>query len=170
MEEALRGVGPQPNVSGVPPIRWYSRTALDEFLAAAEKEQARLEATIADAQMRLARANSAVGLHQTMVEMILEVQREVAEIRRAAELASAEIIAAGELEAQAVLRGAAEAQPRRTVADGAVTADGRVPVGGNHPSIVGVGTATAPGDDDEAFFSYLKHELDKDEPLGPWQS
>lgn len=170
MEEALKGVGPQPSASGVPAIRWYSRAALDEFLAAADKEQTRLESTIADAQMRLARANSAVGLHQTMVEMILEAQREVAEIRRAAEVKSAEIITAGELEAQAVLRGATEASPRPTPPSAEVAVDGPVPVDGNHPVAADVTTQAAAADDDEAFFSYLKHELDKDEPLGPWQS
>lgn len=154
----MRDRAPQADPVGIPPIRWYSRAALDEFLSAAEREQTRLEATIAEAQVRLARANSAVGLHQTMIEMILEAQREVAEIRSAAEVRSGEIIAAGELEADVILR----SRPM-TVGNGS-SAHGS-------PRVASAPLSAEPssmGTDDE-FFSYLRHELDKDEPLGPWQ-
>jgi hypothetical protein len=169
MEKAVNGVGPAAS-PGIPPIRWYSRSALDEFLAAAEREQARLEATIAGARQRLARANSAVGLHQTMIEMMLEVQREVAEIRRAAETQSGQIIASGELEADAILRGAttrSNGQAKAAGGGGAATVTVDAP-----PVVAPVGpvdSGVRPQTDDEAFFSYLRSELDKDEPLGPWQ-
>jgi len=73
--------------------RWYSRAAFDEFNVAADAERARLEALIADASARLARADAAVGLNRTMAEMIVDSQRELQEIRRRAERTAAEILA-----------------------------------------------------------------------------
>jgi hypothetical protein len=122
--------------------QWYSRAAVDEFLAAADAERQRLEAAIADAQARLARATSAAGLQQTVVEMMLDAQREVADIRRAAEVASAGILAP-------------------------ISPPGPRPV---PPSFVDpLGGRPRADRDDVAFFEYLKDELDRDEPMGPMQ-
>src|SRR5262249_11128645 len=60
-----------------PPIKWYSRSALEESRTTAASERARFEETIADAHARLARARAAVGLHQTMMDMLLGSQREI---------------------------------------------------------------------------------------------
>jgi hypothetical protein len=163
--------------------QWYSRAAVDAFLAAADDERRRLEATIADAQARLARAASAVGLQQTVVEMMLDAQREVADIRRSAEIASAGILvptvrdsAGGATSGDA---GAVSTDPAATAvpsapevgiaaAPTAVSADdGARPT---PPTFVDpLGGRPRAERDDVAFFEYLKDELDRDEPLGPTQ-
>lgn len=163
--------------------QWYSRTAVDAYLAAADDERRRLEATIADAQARLARAASAIGLQQTVVEMMLDVQREVADIRRSAEIASAGILVPTVRDSDA---GAT------TGAAGAVVTDPAVPGVPSAPEVEGAAAPTAVSADDGArpapptfvdslgahpraerddvaFFKLLKDELDREEPLGPTQ-
>jgi hypothetical protein len=159
--------------------QWYSRAAVDEFLAAADAERQRLEAAIADAQARLARATSAAGLQQTVVEMMLDAQREVADIRRAAEVASAGILAPisppGPAGASTVPT--AETAPASSPAPSEVASvpspsgvSGDVRPRPVPPSFVDpLGGRPRADRDDVAFFEYLKDELDRDEPMGPMQ-
>jgi len=146
------------------PIKWYSRSALDEFRTTAASERARFEETIADAHARLARARAAVGLHQTMMDMLLGSQREIREIRRAAEVEAAAIIQRGEDEADAILRTAGSAQARGESGDDspahAATADNRLT-----PLVEPQGNGHSDAQDDD-FFTYLKGTLGKDDRFG----
>lgn len=151
--------GGDPADGRVAPITWYSRRALDQYLAEAATERARLQASIDDANGRRARASAAVGLHQTMLEMLLESQREIADIRRAAEIEAARVMAEGDREADALF--------------GAHRVAGERVAGNGSASPVAVATAVAPSSAeaippaDDEFFSYLKDALTGDEPLGP---
>lgn len=165
--------------------QWYSRAAVDEFLAAADAERQRLEAAIADAQARLARATSAAGLQQTVVEMMLDAQREVADIRRAAEVASAGILApisppgpeGASTAPTAPTAETAETAPASSPAPSEVASVPSPPgvSGDDHPRSVPpsfvdpLGGRPRTDRDDVAFFEYLKDELDRDEPMGPMQ-
>ncbi|NBP52300.1 MAG: hypothetical protein EBU70_14180 [Actinobacteria bacterium] len=159
---------PVPGVPSSP--QWYSRAAVDEFLAAADAERRRLEATIADARARLARATSAAGLQQTVVEMMLDAQREVADIRRAAELASAGILAPIP---QSVQPAASSASIASSYVDSVPSVAGLSTDGGGRtapPSFVDpLGGRPRTDRDDVAFFEYLRDELHRDGPLGPMQ-
>jgi hypothetical protein len=128
--------------------KWYSRTAVDEFHAAAAAERARLESVIADAGARLARAKAAVGLDRTMAEMLLDGQRQIEEIRRAAEV-----------EAAAILAGA----PAPGAAGGPV-ADGDDPGAGVGLDPDASLEPLSPNDDD--FFARLKGSLGGPEGRG----
>lgn len=151
------------------PIRWYSRPALDQYLTDARAERAGLQETIADASERLARANSAIGLHQTMMEMLLESQRDVREIRRAAEAESAQVIAEAERVAEQILRRVAtqgngnHSQSGSGVID-PIRCSPAVPPPSNGRSVHLDGRNGGP---DDEFFSYLRGALTEDEPLGP---
>ena len=162
-----------PSGNGTKPIRWYSRAALDGFLDSATQERARLETVIADANARLARANSAVGLHQTMLEMLLESQREIRAIRQNAEAEAAEIIARGDAEAEAALRVA----PARST-NGAGSANGSGSTNGSgSPNGAAPSASERPADpsgvpgvdspEDADFFAYLKGALDGRDERGP---
>ena len=85
--------------TSVAPIQWYARTAVDDFLAAAAEKRSELEQQISEANTRIERANAAAGLHRLMAAMVLETQREVAEVRRAAELRAMEIVTASQRDA-----------------------------------------------------------------------
>src|SRR5215510_10740598 len=87
-----------------PPIKWYARSALNDFLAGAAAERSRLELTLADANTRLASANAAIGLHQTMLDLLLDAQRDILGLRRAAEAEAMEIMVRGDAEAELILR------------------------------------------------------------------
>ncbi len=88
------------------PVHGYAREAVDDFCAAARAERARLEVTISDAESRARRARAAVGMHHVMVSMLLDTQRELAELRISAEAEAAEIIGIAEEEAQEIVRAA----------------------------------------------------------------
>src|SRR5262245_50216810 len=154
--------GPSPRSDGEQspsPIRWYSRSALDEFLVAADAERSRLNGLIGGAHSRLARANSAIGLHQTMVEMLIDSQREIGEVRSKAEIEAAAIIARGQEEAEAILRQASPTSAARGHAtsypDGGISAEPRRP--DDQHDLPGNGSALH-GYDDQ-FFMMLKDEL-----------
>jgi len=145
-------------VPGAPAaIRWYSRSALDEYLVGAEAERIRLEAAIAEANERFARASAALGLHQTMMEMLLESQRDVREIRRRADAESARTIADAERAAEQILGrdGPARVEPAPTVPEPGL------------PPAPSLRFDARAAEADDAFFTYLRGALDGDEPLGP---
>jgi len=142
-------------------IRWYSRAAIDEYLAGAESERVRLQAQIADAGERLARASAALGLHQTMMEMLLESQRDIREIRQNAEAASARIIADAEREAATILRDAPRLPGGPTAPVGPDPVVRAETSAAAHSEAVPVASA---GDDE--FFTYLRGALDEGGPLG----
>src|SRR5689334_6611902 len=85
-------------------VHAYAREAVDDFLAAAESERARLRATIADAEARTRRARAAVGVDRVMVGMLLETQQQLPGHRDQAEAEAAEILGRAEDEAQQILR------------------------------------------------------------------
>jgi regulator of protease activity HflC (stomatin/prohibitin superfamily) len=153
------------------PMHGYERAAVDDFLAAAATERARLEATIADANGRAARARAAIGMHRVMVAMLLETQGELTLRRREAEQQAAEIIAAAEAQAQEIERSAG-------VVPSAPTADPIIDIrraelydGSSFDKIsmrIGAGLDGEPDDrESEKFFEFLRGALVDDEPLGP---
>lgn len=177
MEEARNDVaavanGPAPAQS---PVRWYSRAALDRFLDEAATERARLNETIADANARLVRANAAIGLHQMMMEMLLETQRDVRDIRRRAEASAAEIMAAGDRDVADVFGPAGPAGSNSGSSSAHAVPSGN---GASAPEpapraamFEDLEPAPEPpvgsGRDDQKFFDYLRSALSDDEPLGP---
>jgi cell division septum initiation protein DivIVA len=163
------------------PVQGYPRSAVDEFVAAAEAEAAKLEAMIADAGERTRRSRAAIGTHRVMVAMLLEAQRELDEIRALAEAEAADIIATAEREADEVLkrnghrvvdlseleRGERSA-PRRS-AESPVKAPmtEKPTVASSDPGALG-SVPHAEGPDDGAdYFDFLRGALVDDEPLGP---
>src|SRR5262245_24963791 len=97
-----------------PAVQGYTREAIDDFLAAADVERARLREVIAEAESRTQRARAALGVHRVMTAMLLEAQADVAERRRLAEEEAAAILRAADDEAQSVLR-EAYAEPDGTL-------------------------------------------------------
>ncbi|MCU1457413.1 MAG: hypothetical protein JWL73_1505 [Actinomycetia bacterium] len=156
------------------PVRGYQRAAVEEFLAAAEAERARLNALIAEANDRAARARAAVGMHHVMVSMLLETQEELARRRTEADQRAAEILAAAEAEALAIERAPAAIAPAMTVSPPTPVAS--APTGVYEPPAAPEFAAMAPrlqsdtrDDDGEAdrFFEFLRRALHDEEPLGP---
>jgi len=74
---------------GAPPIEGYDEDTIDDFLRAVREEQSRLEAEIADAHAREARALALLGMHEAMVVTMHDVYRDVTARRRAAEATAA---------------------------------------------------------------------------------
>jgi len=153
------------------PIKWYARSALEQFLEAADSERARLESIIVDADVRFARSNAAVGMHQTMMELLLDAQREVYEIRHRAELEAAAIIDAGEAEARLVLA-AAQPAPAASAPDWSRTDASSIPAA----TPVARAAESTNGEADDEFFRYLKGALHdelkgalQDEPEDRWE-
>jgi hypothetical protein len=164
-------------------IQGYSRVEVDQFLAAAAVERSRLENEIADAEQRIARARSAIGMHRVMVAMLLETQRELTELRHHADREAEQILRDAEREAAEIARarrGAAVA----SVAPPDPAASGRVAATGDSqgqpadddaflfgasavtpPSFVGSGPAPEAGHDQ--YFEFLRGALTDESPLGP---
>jgi len=157
------------------PVHGFPRAEVDAFLAAAASERVRLEAEIADANARIARARSAVGTHRVMVAMLLEAQRELTEIRRNAEVEAERILGAAELEAQSIERGAPSVSTSATApAAGSAAGSAAAPTFAAAPSspsrspepTIDLAAAANNGKDDE-FFDFLRGALTDDQPLGP---
>src|SRR5262245_61875997 len=84
-------------------VHAYARDAVEDFLAAADAEKDQLRLAIAESDARARRARASIGMHRVMVSMLLETQRDCAEMREEAELDAAEIVAAAEDEAHAIV-------------------------------------------------------------------
>jgi cell division septum initiation protein DivIVA len=87
-------------------VRGYSSTAVDEYLAAAERERERLNAALAEAKERRAKARASIGLHRVMLSMLLEAQEELQARRAEADAEAAAALQAAEVEADAIVRAA----------------------------------------------------------------
>jgi hypothetical protein len=95
-------------------VQGYSRAEVDEFLAAAAVERARLEAEIIDARSRVGRARSAIGMHRVMVAMLLETQRDLTDLRAQADAEADAILAQAERDAALILAGSGDEVARVT--------------------------------------------------------
>jgi cell division septum initiation protein DivIVA len=60
----------------------YPRAEVEKFLDDVARERARLEAEIEDSTRRIKRAEATVSTHRVMVTMLMQTQRELAQIRR----------------------------------------------------------------------------------------
>jgi DivIVA protein len=168
------------------PVRGYSRAEVDDFLAAAARERARLEAEIADANRRIRDARTAIGMHRVMVSMVLDAQRELSEMRRAAELEAERILSAAETDAQRMLAEARNepaayathdssaysspepapyATPEPVIDLAAI--DTPVDVHAGNGAVVHPSEAPARDAGDDQFFEFLRGALADNEPLGP---
>jgi hypothetical protein len=160
-------------------VHGYPRAEVEAFLAAASAERVRLEAEIADAESRTARARSAVGSHRVMVAMLLDAQQELSEMRRGAELEAERILADAEREAQEIERAAARgysvADAMREVSSG-FEVPGAATTSVDAP--VAVATAASPvagplidlsavSDSGDGYFDFLRGALTDERPLGP---
>jgi hypothetical protein len=137
------------------PVRAYSRSAIDDFLAAAASERARLEAAIAEDEERTSRARAALGTHRVMVAMLIEAQRELDATRTRAEAEAATIL--GGAGRPPALLDLTRVEP----APGDVTS---LPV--TVPSMTGPVSPTADAGTTE-YFDFLRGALVDDKPLGP---
>jgi len=135
------------------PAAWYARSVVDEYLQNAEAERTRLHAVIATARERLAHADAATGLQQTMARMLADALRDVRDIRGAAEHESARLIA----EAQDGPGVGVHRSPTSPATEPAAEPASATPVASN-------GHAATTEDD---FFGSLRHTLNGDVPWGP---
>jgi cell division septum initiation protein DivIVA len=140
------------------PIRWYARPAVDQFVATAAAERARLVAAIEDARRRVAGATATVGMHETMVSMLRDSQRELSALRRGAEEHAAAIMAEADAEATLIL-GHARPTARPDEHSGSDDEPREHPT----ESVVDL-VDDAPRDE---FLEFLRGALFDDEPLGP---
>jgi len=69
------------------------RGVVADFQIAVERERRKLEAVIADARSRQQEARAALGIHRTMEGMILDAQREMADLRRDSRVAVNRVLA-----------------------------------------------------------------------------
>jgi hypothetical protein len=126
----------------------YSRTELDAFLLSVEDERARLEAAIAEDEVRTRAARAALGTHRVMVSMLLQAQREIDEIRARAEAEAAVVLLAS-------------SSPSAPVLD--IT---RLEHGVPSP-MFSTRLSPATNDDNTEYFDFLRGALVDDAPLGP---
>ena len=154
------------------PEQGYARELVEDFRVAARAERAKLQAKIAYEESRARRARATVGVYRVMVGMLLETQRELAELRGAAETTAAETGRAAEEKAQVLLHAAHEGSH----ADFDQRGDQRwAPTGSDSVlDLAGLErdeqksaqpTEAAPPDDQ--FFAYLRGALADEQPLGP---
>lgn len=186
MEAASSSLPPSDDAAP-PSIHWYARSAVEQFLSEVDAECTRLRATIVVANERAARARSTIGFNQTMVDMLLDAQREVREIRSQAESVAAEIRATTDQEMglpavmPMAVRGPASVEihpplghPQTLAAwetadgapsldvdpgPGAPTTNGQREPATRHPS------EDPAGEDD--YFRSLKNAIDDEDPFGP---
>ena len=121
----------------------YSRVELDDFLVSVADERTRLEAAIAEDEVRTRAARAALGTHRVMVAMLLQALREIDEIRARAE-------------AEAAVFLAASSAPTAPVLD--IT---RLERGATRQA------APRVSDEDTEYFDFLRGALVDDAPLGP---
>jgi hypothetical protein len=144
-------------------ISGFDRTEVDQFLEAAQSERRRLEAEIAEAETRISRARSAIGMHRVMASMLLESQREFAELRQLAETEARQIAIAAERKVATMLETAGE-----DIQDHGFI-DLTFPKSFGQAS--GSPTSSAPpsviADADDEYFDFLRGALADDGPLGP---
>jgi hypothetical protein len=88
----------------------YPRAAVEDFLASAAGERARLEASILDAESRIRRARAAIGMHRVMASMLLQTQIELGEMRSCAETEAEGLLASAEEEAREIVARAMQEQ------------------------------------------------------------
>jgi cell division septum initiation protein DivIVA len=138
-------------------ISGYSYAEVTDFLAAAAVERSRLEAELLDAESRIGRARSAIGLHRVMLAMLLDAQRELDEIRREAEGHATRILAGAERDATPVVVPSPAASA--TIDLTAVTAT----VAPAHDRAQG---APSDGGSQDDYFTFLRGALSDDAPLG----
>jgi hypothetical protein len=150
-------------------VRGYSREAVEEFAAAAEREVARLQAEIDATDRRTARARAAIGTHRVMVAMLFTTQHRLDEIRQEAEMEAAAILQRAEHDADNALGGNDRVLDLRAPheADTSVVTsspfDERSLVWNEQaPREWSAGPEGAPD-----YFTFLRGALDDDEPLGP---
>lgn len=181
---------PSPAVDQVP-AHGYPRDAVDEFLAAADAERARLEAVIREASGRAERARAPIGAQRLMMSMLLDTQRELSELRDSAATRAEKIIAEAEAQAREIVMladpvptprpgfttgprpggtGAASSSSTDRPIDlvGAEAADQKPPpdsfgAGSDGPRVNGHSKST----ESDEFFDFLRGALADDQPLGP---
>jgi hypothetical protein len=94
------------------PVAAYPRSAVDEFLAKAANEQARLERAIADARARERRATFAAEESEATARLLRgslhDLRQELADRRRQVEVQAEALIAAARGEAAGILAQARE--------------------------------------------------------------
>jgi cell division septum initiation protein DivIVA len=148
-----------------PAIQGYSRAEVDDFLSAASVERARLEAEIASANERINRARAAIGIHRVMFTMLLDVQREINDLRRGADEAAASIVQDAEREASAARAWTPESAPLESlVQSGSTELDLTL-----HAARFDLHGPTGMRDqisDDDKYFDFLRGALIEEEPLG----
>jgi len=151
------------------PVHGYSRSEVDEFLAAAAVERARLEATIADANARSNRARAALGMHRVMVAMLLEAQREMSQLRADAEREADRIVADADEQARAMSGFAHESTFVASMIDlaAAEAAVNRVATHAPMPEPQPAPFASNGHHDSDEYFEFLRGALADDQPLGP---
>lgn len=148
----------------------YPRATVDDFLAAAAVERARLEEELEQATARADRARAQIGVDRVMMRMLLDAQRDVGEIRARAEERAAEIIATAERDAQEVV--ARERSDRRVSPPSRIDlveveefgVPAVVPTARLEPGSSNGSHAEAESDE---FFDFLRGALTDDQPLGP---
>jgi len=167
--------GSLPDAALGQPTNGYPRAEVEKFLHDVARERARLEAEIEDSTRRIKRAEAAVGTHRVMVTMLMQTQRELAQIRKAGEAEADRILQEAESQARAIERGAGPLATAPKMNPGAPEPVGidltdfptaGATTGSAAWSTNGDASVTNATNSDE-FFAFLRGALLDDQPLGP---
>jgi hypothetical protein len=173
-------VDPDPLSPDEPSVHGYTRAAVAEFSAAAEQECRRLEAELAGAERRTARARASIGAHRVMVAMLFATQQQLDEMRAAAEAEATRVLGEAEEEAEAILSGfdlavidlssiegeAPACSSRLSSANDNAALRPRWGLGIN-PIDARSATSENTSAGSDAYFEFLRGALEDDQPLGP---
>src|SRR5262249_37417850 len=142
--------------SGEFAVQGYAREAVDDFLAAAQAERARLLELIAEAEARTRRARAAVGIQRVIAAILPEAQVQIEEGRRATAAEVEAILAVAENDARS-LPGATSEKSEPTIdLVLAESIDGRAFAGGAavFRTFNGRGPSFGNGDGDDPYLAY----------------
>ena len=154
-------------------VQGYPRAAIDDFLAAAARERRRLRDELAAASARVERANLALGMHRTMIAMLIDTGRDLQDLRHRTEVMAAQQFSPDTVSAAT---GVAPSVPST------VSVPFGVPESIAPESMAPESISSAPSplsrrprlprrnrfrEDDEEYFGFLRGALSDDEPLGP---
>jgi cell division septum initiation protein DivIVA len=154
--------------ASAPAVQGYRREVVEDFLSAVEVERRRLHEIIRESEARTQRARAAIDVYRVIMDMLLAVQAEIAEIRRAAEEEAAAILRRGDEEAEALFRAAYAVEDGMIHLVRAEAAEDPLRHTTPEPAVREFGSGFAvdvSGSND--YMAYLRGALSDQAPLGP---
>jgi hypothetical protein len=158
----------EPSEANAPAVQGYRREVVEDFLSAVEVERRRLQETISESEARTQRARAALDVYRVIMDMLLAVEVEIAEIGRAAQEEAAAILRGGDEEAEVLLRAAYAADGGTLDLVHAEAAEDPLRHTDPEPTVQEFGSefaVDASGSSD--YMAYLRGALSDQAPLGP---